>query len=314
MRFIAIIPAISFLCVACPGEDEARDASEPAEAGVRAEGGVARDATFEDAAENPDADETFPDAEVHPDAEAHPDARILDAATPDTGCDAPDVGAGCTDRTRECQINQYCCGETDSPYADPASCPAVPDSCDRIYPGQCFDMPAPEPWCHTCTGAPGECNSGFVPGFNVDPDINMGMPFQEQELCVPISETLAVCGVTCDPSRTDNQCPRGWVCRAITPGCYQSSDCGGLECIGGDTTVMPPRPGRCKCGEGAMATGVCPAMYPVGTAGPAYLPEPVQNPRCVDIGNTGLDMYCVASYQCVPPADRPGLYPAACGF
>jgi hypothetical protein len=239
-----------------------------------------------------------------------------DIAMPSTGEIGVCCNPGCRDRNLQCQINEFCCGEPGSPYAMEASCLALTSTGGpQAEPGQCFEMPVPDPWCHPCTGEPGQCMSGYTPGFNVDPNINGGQPFQEQEFCRGISADpqIAICGVTCNPnSLDDNQCPRGWTCRPVFPGCLQDADCNGLECVGevlDDPNTMPneEREGRCKCGENGVATAACPQAY-------ARLNEGVTYPRCVDIGNTGMDLFCIASYQCEPPAARPGLYPEGCGF
>lgn len=247
-----------------------------------------------------------------------------DVATPSVGEIGVCCNPGCRDRGNQCQINEFCCAEPDSPYEDGNTCLALTSTGGpQAQPGECFEMPAPDPWCHQCMFGPGECASGYQPGYNVDPAINGGNPFQEQEFCVGVSQDppIGLCGVTCNPMLADNQCPRGWVCRAITPDCLQDADCNGLECVGEvlDDPATPndeTRPGRCKCGEMGQMSATCPTAYALGSGagGGVAIPEAVINPRCVDIGNTGMDMYCIANYQCQPPAARPGLYPAACGF
>ncbi|MCK6549916.1 hypothetical protein L6R52_29030 [Myxococcota bacterium] len=222
---------------------------------------------------------------------------------------------GCTDRNLQCGINEFCCGEVGSPFEDPASCLTVTSTGGpRAEPGVCFEMPAPDPWCHICM-ANGDCNSGYTRGYNVDPNINGGQPFQEQEWCRAIADGLAICNVTCNPANIDdNQCPRGWNCRAFQLPCLQDADCNGLECINEDTSdPMNPRPGQCKCGEGGIATAACPTAY-------ATVDGAVTYPRCVDVRSTGGDMTCVASYNCEPAGLRVDMmtgdtnYPAMCGF
>ena len=128
-------------------------------------------------------------------------------------------------------------------------------------PGECFQMPAPDPWCHSCM-SDGDCNSGYTPGYNVDPMINMGNPFQEQEWCEAIAMGVQICNITCNPANiTDDKCPRGWGCHAFAAPCFQDADCNNLPCIGADTSMMPPRPGKCKCGEAGVPNATCPTAY-----------------------------------------------------
>lgn len=233
--------------------------------------------------------------------------------------DAAELGVccspGCTDRVLQCGINEFCCGETGSPYEDPSACLTLTSTGGaRAQPGECFEMPAPSPWCVSCM-SDGDCNSGYTPGYNVDPMINGGQPFQEQEWCRQVAMGVNICNITCNPNNVDdNGCPRGWNCRAFPAGCLQDADCNNLECVGEDTSdPMNPRPGRCKCGEAGVPSAACPTAY-------SQLGSAVNYPRCVDIGNTGGDMVCVASYNCEPPALRVDMmtgssnYPAACGF
>lgn len=217
---------------------------------------------------------------------------------------------GCTNRVLSCNINEFCCGEEGSPYEDPARCGTVTStSMVRAEPGECFEI-APPPFCKQCMDDM-ECNSGWMFGFNVDPNINGGQPFQEQEFClgVPGAMDLAMCGVTCNPNSTDvaKGCPRGWTCGPVLPPCFQDADCNGLTCVGANQMMMIP--GRCQCGEMGVPSATCPTAY-------AGLASAVTNPRCVELGQNG-EMYCVASYVCKPAnytedaMMRPN-YPAAC--
>ncbi len=232
---------------------------------------------------------------------------------------------GCLDRELDCaKLNSFCCGESGSPYEDPLTCLAETSTGGpQAAPGDCFEMPAPDPWCHQCM-EDADCNSGYTPGYNVDPNVNGGQPFEEQEFCVgvaqnPVSgDVVALCNVTCNPTNLDdNQCPRGWVCSPMYPGCLQDADCNGLECVGenlGDPNdPMDDVQGKCKCGEAGTMSASCPQAY-------AGLASAVENPRCVDYRNTGGDMLCVASYVCNPTQPRFDAagnvtnYPQACGL
>ncbi len=212
---------------------------------------------------------------------------------------------GCTDRVNQCGIGEFCCGEEDSPYEDPASCLTLTSTDTvRARPGECFEHPAPAPFCTQCTGQKeGECNSGWLPGYNTDPNINGGQPFQEEEFCTSLGQMGPnICVVTCNPNGPDTGCPSRWQCSPRFYTCFQDADCNGLECVGEDTTTMPPRAGRCKCGENGTVLTQCPGMLSDMT--------PVAAPRCLPFGT---DMVCVASYYCNPNGP-PEEYPAACGF
>ncbi len=226
---------------------------------------------------------------------------------------------GCFDRNLSCNINEFCCAEPGSPYEDEGSCLNLTDtSTVMAEAGQCFQMPVRQPWCAACMSSD-DCSSGWTAGFNVDPTgaINGGLPFQEQEFCFQIAMGVNQCSVTCNPEAADNACPRGWVCGPITPGCLQDADCGaaGLTCIGADTAAMPPRPGRCKCGENGMEQVQCPTAY----GGPGAGLGTVENPRCLDLDKDG-EMYCTAAFNCNGPAPRvdmmtgTNIYPATCGY
>jgi hypothetical protein len=214
---------------------------------------------------------------------------------------------GCTSRVLNCNLNQFCCGETNSPYANTNSCPM------GVTPGDCFDI-APPPWCKACdpTMPPAmQCNSGWMFGFDTDPAVNNGMPFQEQEFCQPIGMVnnmpKAYCSVTCNPGGMDDGCPRGWQCAGTFVPCMMDADCNGMNlvCVGASTTAMTP--GRCQCGFGGHSTATCPTMYPA-TLGAA------PNARCAPEvrGGTG-NMFCLVSYDCLPPPASPASpYPAGC--
>jgi len=220
---------------------------------------------------------------------------------------------GCTNRNLQCGFNQFCCGETGSAYEDPASCGTVTSTGGPMaQPGQCFDIsPRPfSPFCVQCMSNM-DCASNWTFGYNVDRNINGGQPFQEQEWCQQVAMGLGMCSVTCNPNLPEGGnvgCPRLWNCVPFTPGCFQMADCSGLPCVGADTSVMPPRPGRCQCGTNGTVDAACPPVYPNL--------DTVTNPRCVELGQNG-EMYCTASYHCEPPPltmdgnGRPN-YPQAC--
>ena len=218
---------------------------------------------------------------------------------------------GCTDRELQCGINEFCCGEVGSPYQNESACLPITAGGSVAEGGECFDMSS-SPWCRACLSS-SDCSSGYVTGYNTSPGINGGLPFQEQEFCSPIANGIAICSITCNPTNIDSQCPRGWSCRAAYPPCFQDADCNGLECVGEDTSVNPPRSGRCKCGQNGVASAVCPIAY-------ALLDAAVANPRCRDPSGTGSgDMLCNAAFNCMPPAlrvnpDTSTNYPATCGF
>lgn len=225
---------------------------------------------------------------------------------------------GCRDRNLQCVgFGKFCCAEPGSPYTDETTCLTL-TSTDTVQaqPGQCFEHPAPAPFCVQCNLPDVECDSGWTAGFNTDPNINGGQPFQEQEFCALIyqnmmgGDQIATCTVTCDPKKEDTGCPSRWSCAPIRPGCLADSDCGaGLECINEDTTSDPPRPGQCKCGENLVQTVACPNTYPRLFQGMV----PIDNPRCEPFAD---DMVCTAMYNCQAPgtdADGAG-YPEACNF
>ena len=232
---------------------------------------------------------------------------------PDDGTIGVCCNPGCTNRNLQCGFNEFCCGETDSAYEDPASCGTITSTGTRkADPGQCFDIaPRPfSPFCVQCQ-ANADCDSQWMFGFNVDPAINGGQPFQEQEWCQGVAMGLGMCSVTCNPSLPEGGnigCPRLWNCTPYTPPCFSDADCSGLACIGANTGVMPPVPGQCQCGDGGVATSQCPSVYPNL--------DTVQNPRCIELGANG-EMFCVASYHCAPPqltmdAQGNANYPLAC--
>ncbi len=231
---------------------------------------------------------------------------------------------GCRDRNLQCVgFGKFCCAEPDSPYEDDSTCLTL-TSTDTVVaqPGECFEHPAPAPFCTQCN-VEGfeECNSGWTAGFNTDPNFNGGMPFQEQEFCTTIATnmgmppSIAICTVTCDPKKEDTGCPSRWSCTALRPGCLSNADCnegddmGGLECIGEDTSTNPPTEGVCKCGEDLVQTVACPNTYPRVGMGMIE----IERPRCEPFSD---DMVCVGTYTCQPPGtDLDGTgYPAACNF
>ncbi|MEO1230144.1 MAG: hypothetical protein AAFZ18_14665 [Myxococcota bacterium] len=219
---------------------------------------------------------------------------------------------GCTDRDLQCGGHQFCCGETGSPYEDPNACPSLTQSSTvAAQGGECFEMVKP-PFCVDAQSV--ECNSAWTVGFNSDPMVNGGIPFQEQEFAFGVDTDgdmmadAATCGVTCNPTAPDSGCPVGWLCTDIHPGCLQDADCGGggLTCVGANTTAMPPIPGDCKCGEDGVAAVTCPTAY----GGPGAQLGTIENPRCQDVDGDGIgDMRCVAAYNCIPPSIP---YPMSC--
>ncbi len=221
---------------------------------------------------------------------------------------------GCTNRELDCNINQFCCGEPGSPFEDEAMCPdLVLGGGVPAVGGQCFDLIQP-PFC-VSPGQGAPCNSGWTPGFNTEPDIQNGLPFQEQEFPFGVDTTgdgmadTPLCGVTCNPRAPDSGCPREWRCEPIVPGCCQDADCGGggLTCVGANCGGMPANAGRCKCGEDGVGVA-CPTAY----GGPGGGLGTVLNPRCRDPEGDDIgDMFCVASNNCRGPTIG-DLYPAAC--
>lgn len=242
--------------------------------------------------------------EPHRMSYTRPECRALPVKT-----DMTELGVccnpGCVNRNTQCQRNYWCCGEVASPYENPNSCLTLTSTGGRqAESGECFQMQAPVPWCKRCT-ASSQCNSGWTPGQNVDPMINGGQPFQEQEFCTPIAMGLAICGVTCNPSQMDqgrNACPANWRCLAVTPRCYTDAHCGGLPCFGANPDIM--QTGVCKCGENGVPAIACPTSF-------ASLDGMVTHPRCVP---QGAEMVCIAGFNCTSPQQPPEAYPAGCGF
>lgn len=154
--------------------------------------------------------------------------------------------------------------------------------------------------------------------------VNAGQPFAELQQCVnvepnPMAPPQGVCAVSFDPAKGDPGAPNGWECVARTAGCLSDEDCSGLECVGEDTTAMPPVAGACKCGEGGERTSACPTNIrglDMGESGrmrcverkPPYL----TNVRESEEG----DFFCVYSYSCTPPTFQPGdgyrTFPTTC--
>lgn len=219
---------------------------------------------------------------------------------------------GCTDRVLQCGINEWCCGEGQSPYEAPTSCGTITSTIMGMQPrqaeaGECFPIaPKPvSPFCQQCDNM-NPCNSdnfngggaNWTAGYNVDPNINGGQPFKEQEYCFPVAmradgSALGMCSVSCNPAAPDNGCPRGWNCGRYWATCLQDADCNNLPCIGANTGVNPPVRGKCQCGDNNTPNATCPTVY-----NDPGLPDAVTNPRCV--AEPDGRMYCLASYMCSP--------------
>lgn len=251
------------------------------------------------------------------------ECRALPVKTDDTQlgvCCHP----GCTDRGLGCPGTlDWCCGEEDSPFEDPVACGEVLDAQSMMSrqaeAGECFQIaPKPtSPFCSICDDMT-PCNSddfdgngnNWTFGYNQDPAINGGAPFKEQEYCFQVADGLNMCGVSCNPNAPDDACPGRFRCSPFFVSCLQDADCNGTTCDGEDTTVDPPRAGRCLCGENNAPTVACPGQ--VSSLGD------IDNPRCVAAGIEGK-MFCLASYMCMPPAivEQPPMsgmynYPNAC--
>lgn len=238
--------------------------------------------------------------------------RALDPVDEDAGEIGICCFPGCTNRILQCDLHEFCCAEEGSPYADGDSCPPVTiSSTAAASPGVCFEPPL-NPWC--VINPEEACNSGWTFGFNSDPDVMGGVPFQEQEFPFAIAMGVSACGVTCDPDAADKGCPRGWNCQPVTPGCFQDADCAasGLTCEGEDTSADPPVPGQCKCGEDGVVAAACPTAF----GGPGSDLGTINYPRCRDPeGDVFGDMYCLAAYNCIPVQvqDMTGApYPPQC--
>ncbi len=216
---------------------------------------------------------------------------------------------GCTDRSLGCPGTlDWCCAEEDSPFEDPVSCGNLRDPVTmqvrRAEPGECFEMaPKPtSPFCAICDDM-NPCESdnydgagtNWTFGYNVDPNINNGQPFKEQEFCFQVADGLNMCGVSCNPNAPDDGCPGRFRCAPYFVSCLQDADCNGVTCDGEDTTVDPPVRGRCLCGENSQPFAMCPGQISgVGD---------ITNPRCVANGIEGK-MFCLSSYMCMPPPIR----------
>ena len=228
---------------------------------------------------------------------------------------------GCLDRNLQCGINEWCCGEPDSPYEDPTTCLSKTSTGGRqAQPGECFELVSAtnaasvQQWCTPCTMS-SECNMemriaipgpdgvtpSWYPGFNVDPDgvFNGGAPFREIEVC------LGLCSTTCSPEAEDSGCPGRQVCEQIFGGCFSNEDCSGLTCVNANPNSNPPQPGQCQCGENGIISAACPSTYPVFPGADQTVPFP----RCVEAGPSG-EMYCVVTNTCRP---RDPI-PEGCGF
>lgn len=236
------------------------------------------------------------------------ECRALPVKTDDTQlgvCCFP----GCTDRSLGCPGTlDWCCGEPDSPFEDPVACGNLRDPVTmqvrRAEAGECFNIaPKPtSPFCAQCDDMT-PCNSddydgggtNWTAGYNVDPAINGGAPFKEQEFCFQVAMNLSMCGVSCNPNASDDACPGRFRCSPFFVSCLQDADCNGVTCDGENTAVDPPVRGRCLCGENNTQFAMCPAQY-------SGLGD-VNNPRCVANGAEGK-MFCLASYMCLPPPVR----------
>src|SRR5262249_10856067 len=145
---------------------------------------------------------------------------------------------------------------------------------------------------------------------------NNGAPFQEQEFCIAVGGPMnppAICNVTC--SWVDQMmgkpgaCPGRWTCQPFAYTCLMDTDCGGgTTCVGAMPNANPPIPGRCKWRQGGMKPANCPNMTELNVPGGPLMVTP---PRCVALGNTG-DMFCVASYNCMPPQQQTSRFPSNC--
>ena len=145
---------------------------------------------------------------------------ILASQTCSTGCASSAncvqgyycAGGSCTQQetcvqaggaTLACNLQQFCCGETNSL----SPCPS------GVSDGQCYDAPNP-PWCGTCS-----------------PD--------GSAVTTPTGSTRPLPSVceggkmwhSCDPNLT-GQCPRGWGCRPGPTFCKVDGDCGGSGSCG----------------------------------------------------------------------------------
>ena len=231
---------------------------------------------------------------------------------------------GCLDRDLQCGLNEWCCGEPDSPYEDPDHCLTITSTGGRqAQPGECFPMMSTASpagagqFCAGCSPLGGfnqgamECSGGnranlpgpdgmtpgWYPGLNTDPNVNNGQPFREMEFCFTVAQGFGFCGTTCDPDADDKGCPGRQSCNPVTAPCCQDADCGGLTCAGADCNNPDPmmaNAGRCQCGENGVPSVACPGTY-------TLIDQTVPFPRCVEQGTEG-DMFCVAAYNCQPPA------------
>ncbi|MEL7371148.1 MAG: hypothetical protein AAFN74_19660, partial [Myxococcota bacterium] len=245
---------------------------------------------------------------------------------------------GCLDRNLQCGLNEWCCGEPGSPYADPATClTKTATGGPQAEPGECFEMisntsgAGRTQWCAACTNegfsgqsAAASCSAplrgmvpgpdgtpGWTPGLNVDPAFNGGQPFREIEFCHAVADGLGFCATTCNPNAEDNGCPGRQGCGPVFAPCCQDSDCGGLTCAGAACDAATPIAGRCQCGQNGVQSDACPSMYQL-------VDTPVPFPRCVESGDA-RDMFCLTAYNCRPPqiSELPGIpgefnYPDAC--
>ena len=251
---------------------------------------------------------------------------------------------GCLDRNFQCGLNEWCCGEPDSPYEQASTCLSITSTGGRqAQPGECFELvdgtsaAGRNQWCSSCEpagfngrSAADECSSdargmvpgpdgmaGWSPGLNQDPNVNNGNPFRELEFCNNVSimgaPPLVICGTSCNPNSADKYkgCPGGQSCEPIFAPCCQNADCGGLECAGADCGAMPAVAGRCQCGSNGVPSASCPNDY-------ALIDRTVPFPRCVESGSEG-NLFCLSAYNCVPRSITPipntpsGFnYPTAC--
>lgn len=164
--------------------------------------------------------------------------------------------------------------------------------------------------------------------------VNSGNPFPELQVCTGVQFDMAgnavqaVCSVSFDPAKSDPGCPSGWEFGARTAPCFSDADCGGLTCVGEDTSdPMMPIPGACRCGEGGQQTDACPTAVgdlDMGDSGRMRCVSQDDDPylnvggRPGDLAMEG-DFFCVYTYDCRPPlVGMPGddilVYPQTCGI
>jgi hypothetical protein len=248
--------------------------------------------------------------------------------------------------TNICGTNQFCCGDPNGAYPNATTCLTLtPTVATKAQAGDCFVMP-PHPFCGPiCDPSAMNCNSGWMPGFDTDPNINGGQPFQEQEFCIPatapnmMGQQELVCSVTCNEAAAamgkSGGCPQGWPCRPFLYSCNTDTDCVGTglscaliskgRCVNTQTGQVTTTEcaldadcmnamlsclgavKQCKCGSGGNATGTCGNMNNLIYTQPVM----ITHPRCVAQGTAG-DMYCAAGYNCAVPQLPMSSYPSGC--